>query len=174
MNVTELNLAIQVLRRNPDALETMLRGLSDPWVRHTEAPDQWSVFDVLGHLIHGELTDWMPRLRIILEHGPSVPFTPFDRFAQLSANREKTMGQLLSRFASLRRGNVSELESLKLTQAQLDLQGTHPEQGLVSAGNLIAAWVVHDLSHMSQINRVMARRYASEVGSWREHMSILA
>ena len=174
MNVVELGLAIQVLRRNPDALEAMLRGLSEPWIKYMEAPDRWSVFDVLGHLIHGELTDWMPRLRIILTHGPAVPFTPFDRFAQLSANRDKTAGQLLTRFAALRRNNVSELESLKLTQAQLDLQGMHPEQGLVTAGNLIAAWVVHDLSHISQITRAMAQRYTNEVGSWREYMSILA
>lgn len=174
MNVTELGLAIQVLRRNPDALEAMLRGLSEPWIKDKDAPDGWSVLDVLGHLIHGELTDWMPRLRIILTHGPEVPFTPFDRFAQLTANRDKTMGQLLMRFAALRRNNVSELETLNLTQAQLDLQGTHPEQGLVTAGNLIAAWVVHDLSHISQITRIMAKRYTSEVGSWREYMSILA
>lgn len=174
MNVTELALAIQVLRRNPDALESMLRGLSEPWIKETDAPDQWSVFDVLGHLIHGELTDWMPRLHIILRHGTAVPFTPFDRFAQLTANRDKTVGQLLTRFAALRRNNVSELESLKLTQAQLDLQGMHPELGVVTAGNLIAAWVVHDLSHISQISRAMAKRYTSEVGSWREYLSILA
>lgn len=174
MSPAELGLAIQVLRRNPDALETMLRGLSEPWIRHTDAPDHWSVFDVLGHLIHGELTDWIPRLHIVLKHGREVPFTPFDRFAQLETNRDKSIGQLLTRFAALRRNNVSELESLKLTQAQLDLQGIHPELGPVTIGNLIASWVVHDLSHISQISRMMAKRYAGEVGPWRESMSILA
>jgi hypothetical protein len=173
MNVAELGLAIQVLRRNPDALEAMLRGLSEPWIKHTEAGGEWSVFDVLGHLIHGELTGWLPRARIILKHGPEAPFTPFDRFAQLNANRDKNIGQLLARFAALRRNNVAELESLKLTQAQLDLQGTHPELGLVTLGNLIAAWVVHDLNHISQITRAMARRYTTEVGPWREYLSIL-
>lgn len=174
MNLAELSLATQVLRRNADAIEVMLRGVSDAWVRYAEAPDQWSAFDIVGHLIHCELTDFMPRLRIILKHGPSVSFTPLDRFAQLRANRDKSMGQLLSRFAALRRASISELESLSLTQAQLELQGMHPELGLVSAGNLIAGWVVHDLSHMSQINRVMARRYVNEVGAWREYMPILA
>ena len=165
--------ARELLARTPATLHTLLSGLSEGWVRQDEGPDTWSPFDVIGHLIHGERTDWMPRLRIILEHGPQRPFTPFDRVAMLQASAGKTLEELLATFQALRAENLRELDGLRLTEEQLDLQGRHPELGLVTLRQLLATWVAHDLDHVVQIARTMARRYAGEVGPWTAYLRVL-
>ncbi len=162
-----------ILARTPATLATLLRDLPDPWVRENEGPCTWSVFDVIGHLIHGERTDWIPRARIILEHGDSRPFEPFDRFAQLEANSGASLAELLARFAALRAENLVMLDSLGLTPAKLALPGRHPELGAVTLGQLLSTWVVHDLNHLAQIARVMAKRYADAVGPWSAYLGIL-
>jgi len=165
--------AVEVLTRTPATLNTMLRGLPQGWVRATEGPETWSLFDVIGHLIHGELTDWMPRLHIILEQGESRPFDPFDRFAQFENSNGKTLEQLLDEFSALRSVNVTNLKRLGLTPEQFTVKGTHPALGTVTLGQLLATWVVHDLTHIVQISRVMAKRYGDDVGPWRAYLSVL-
>ena len=163
----------EVLERTPGALRALLDGLSDPWLLASEGPETFSPKDVVGHLIHGEETDWVPRLRIILEHGEAKPFTPFDRFAF----REKYAGwrvdRLLDRFALLRRENLGLLRGMRLDAAALAHTGTHPALGRVTLAQLLAAWVVHDLGHVKQVVRVMARQYTQAVGPWREYLTIL-
>ena len=130
-------------------------------------------FDIVGHLIHGEETDWIPRARIILEHGDKQTFVPFDRFAQFENSKGKSLTQLLDEFAKLRAENLDTLRSWSLTDAQLDLEGMHPELGRVTLRQLLATWVVHDLNHVRQIVTAMAKRYEGEVGVWKEYLSIL-
>lgn len=165
--------AVEVLARTPAAVNTMLRGLPEGWIRATEGPDTWSPYDVVGHLIHGELTDWMPRLRIILEHGESRPFDPFDRFAHFESSQGKTLDQILAEFSGLRAENVANLKRLGLRPEQFALKGTHPALGTVTLGQLLATWVVHDLTHIMQISRVMAKRYGDDVGPWHAYLSVL-
>ena len=165
--------AIAVLERTPAALRVMLAGLPDTWLLASEGPDTFSPRDVIGHLIHGEETDWIPRMRIILEHGETVPFTPFDRFAFRTASVGHTTDALLERFASLRAESLRELRSLGLDEAALARTGTHPGLGRVTLAQLFAAWVVHDLGHVKQVARVMARQYHAAVGPWREYLTIL-
>ncbi|HEV8522989.1 MAG TPA: DinB family protein [Terriglobales bacterium] len=165
--------AVEVLTRTPATLNTMLRGLPQGWIRATEGRETWSPFDVVGHLIHGELTDWMPRLRIILEQGESRPFDPFDRFAQFENSKGKTLEQLLDEFSGLRAENVLDLNRLALRPEQFAVKGTHPALGTVTLGQLLATWVVHDLTHIVQISRVMAKRYGDDVGPWRAYLSVL-
>lgn len=165
--------AVQMLSRTPATLNTMLRGLSEGWIRATEGPETWSPFDVVGHLIHGELTDWMPRLRIILDQGESRPFDPFDRFAQFESSKGKKLEDLLDEFSSLRGENVANLKRLGLRPEQFALKGSHPALGTVTLGQLLATWVVHDLTHIVQISRVMAKRYGEDVGPWRAYLSVL-
>ncbi len=169
----QLKEATAVLERTPAVLRAWLADLPAAWVRSDEGPDTWSPFDIVGHLIHGEETDWIPRLEIILTHGESRPFEPFDRFAQLEKNKDKTLDELLDAFAELRARNLETLKKLDLQSRQLDLTGTHPELGRVSARQLIATWVVHDLGHLAQISRVMARAYSDEVGPWKAFTPIL-
>lgn len=163
----------EILSRTPATLDALLRGLPDGWSRCDEGAGTWSPFDVVGHLIHGERTDWIPRAKIILEQGPARPFEPFDRFAQLEANRGKTLEELLDLFAELRAANLRELDALELTPERLSREGTHPELGTVTLGQLLATWAVHDLNHLAQIARVMAGRYRSEVGPWGAYLRIL-
>lgn len=163
----------ELLARTPAALMALLSGLPEPWTRQDEGPETWTPFDVLGHLIHGELTDWIPRLRIILDHGPAVAFPPFDRFAQFEASKGRTMRELLERFAALRRQSLSHLDGLGLGPEQLDSEGRHPELGVVTARQLLATWAAHDLDHVVQIARVMARRYSGEVGPWAAYLRVL-
>jgi hypothetical protein len=170
----DLESSVEILARTPRILDAWLRGLSDPWVRSDEGPDTWSPFDVVGHLVHGERSDWMPRARIILEQGPSQPFEPFDRFAQLEANRELSLAQLLDRFTALRRQNLETLRDWELDEKDLARRGTHPELGEVTLAQLIATWTVHDLGHVAQIARTMAGRLASEVGVWKEYLPVLS
>jgi uncharacterized damage-inducible protein DinB len=165
--------AVALLHRTPDILRAWLGPLPAPWIEATEGPGTWSAFDVVGHLIHGERTDWMTRARHILSGPATVPFAPFDRFAQFAASRGKTLAQLLDEFERLRRANLAALSGLALTEAQLALPGLHPALGPVSLRQLLATWAVHDLSHLGQIARVMAKRYRDDVGPWRAYLPIL-
>jgi hypothetical protein len=169
----DLSETLDILGRTPAVLDTLLRGSSGSWHAVNEGPDTWSAFDVVGHLIHGEETDWVPRARIVLEHGETRPFEPFDRFAQLDRFADGSLSQLLDRFAELRQTNLELVRSWRLTDAQLALSGRHPELGLVTLRQLLATWAVHDLNHLAQIARVMAKRYTDEVGPWRAYLSIL-
>ena len=166
--------AAAVLARTPGALEALLGGLPDDWIGANEGGETWSPFDVVGHLIHGEKTDWMPRVRIILEHGENRPFDKFDRFAQFAASEGRSLGSLLEEFAALRDENVRELLTLHLSEADLDRRGRHPELGGVTLRQLLATWVAHDLDHVVQISRVLARQYSDEVGPWRAYLRVIS
>jgi DinB superfamily len=166
--------ATAILTRTPAALDAMLRGLPDGWIAAHEGGDTWSPFDVIGHLIHGERTDWVPRAKIILEHGEARPFEKFDRFAQFTASQGRTLASLLDEFAALRRDSIRELESLQLTDADLDRRGLHPQLGVVTLRQLLATWVAHDLDHVMQISRVLARQYSDEVGPWRAFLRVIS
>lgn len=165
--------ALAILSRTPAVLRSLLQGLPEAWTHNNEGPDTWSPFDVVGHLIHGEETDWLARANIILEHGESKPFEPFDRFAHFEKSQGKSLDELLQRFAQLRQQNVAALEPLAATPDKLQLRGTHPNFGSVTLGELLATWVVHDLNHLGQIVRVMTKQYADAVGPWRAYLSIL-
>jgi hypothetical protein len=165
--------AVAVLERTPAALRGMLDGLPDAWLLANEGPDTFSPRDVIGHLIHGEETDWIPRMKIILEHGEAVPFTPFDRFAFRTASVGHSTTALLERFATLRRESLLAVGAMRLDGAALMRTGTHPGLGRVTLGQLLAAWVVHDLGHVKQVARVMAGQYREAVGPWREYLTIL-
>lgn len=169
----DLSETLDILERTPAVVDALLRGTSASWHDVNEGPNTWSAFDVVGHLIHGEETDWIPRARIILEHGEDRPFEPFDRFAQLGRFADWPLDRLLDRFAELRRENLEIVRSWRLSEAQLVLPGRHPELGAVTLRELLATWAVHDLNHIGQISRVMAKRYTREVGVWREYLSIL-
>ena len=165
--------AIAVLERTPATLQSMLGGLPEAWLVSNEGPDTFSPRDVVGHLIHGEVTDWVPRMRIILEHGEDVPFTPFDRFAFRTASVGHSTDDLLERFAALRRDNLRAVREVTLAATALQRTGMHPGLGRVTLGQLFAAWVVHDLGHLKQVARAMAHQYRDAVGPWREYLTIL-
>ncbi|HEY3012734.1 MAG TPA: DinB family protein [Gemmatimonadales bacterium] len=165
--------ALPILRSTPAILRAWLSELSDSWTMTNEGPETWSPFDIVGHLIHGERTDWIPRVELLLAHGESRPFTPFDRFAQFRDSRGKSLPQLLDIFAELRASNLARLESLQLKPEDLDRRGRHPELGMVTLGELLATWVAHDLNHLGQIARVMARQYTHAVGPWAEYLPLL-
>jgi hypothetical protein len=169
----ELATGMEILRRTPAILRVWLAGLPDDWVQRHEGPDTWSPYDILGHLIHGERTDWIPRATHILSGRGEEPFPPFDRFAQLHESKGKPLDVLLDEFEGLRLMNLRELESFALGEEELKLHGTHPELGPVTLGQLLATWVTHDLAHMAQIARVMARQHRTAVGPWRKYLSIL-
>lgn len=154
-------------------LEALLCGLSEELLLADEGPDTFSPLDVLGHLIHGEQTDWVPRIRIILEQGEGRPFTPFDRFGFRETCRGLAAPALLGRFTALRRENLEWVTTLELDASRLELTGTHPALGRVTLRQLLAAWAVHDLGHIKQVVRVLAKRYREAVGPWREYLSIL-
>jgi DinB superfamily len=166
--------AVAILARTPATLDTLLRGLPDGWISAHEGGETWSPFDVIGHLIHGERTDWVPRVRIILEHGESRAFDKFDRFAQFAVSEGRTLDSLLDEFAMLRRSNLRDLAGFRLTDADLDRRGLHPELGAVTLRQLLATWVAHDLDHVVQIARVLARQYSDEVGPWRAYLRIIS
>ncbi len=169
----QLDEAIQHLRRTPTLLREMLTDLPDNWTRSNYGEGTFSPFDVVGHLIHGERTDWIPRARIILEHGEQRPFEPFDRYAMFEADKGRTMLELLDTFAMLRAENLIALQGMKLTAAELALTGTHPALGRVTMEQLLATWVVHDLNHLAQIAKALAFQYTDAVGPWREYLTIL-
>jgi uncharacterized damage-inducible protein DinB len=168
-----LDHAKEVLGRTPATLNALLRGLPDEWVVPNEGPDSWSPFDVVGHMIHGEKTDWIPRARVILEHGDGRAFEPFDRFAMFEESRGRSLGELLSAFERLRAESLRELEGMRLTPELLAKRGAHPELGVVTLGQLLSTWVVHDLGHVGQIVRVMAKQYGEAVGPWRDYLPVL-
>ena len=169
----QLKHAVEILERTPSVLQSLLGGLSDAWILPNVGPDTWSPYDVVGHLIHGEEADWISRAKIILEHGESKTFTPFDRFAFIQKSKGKTLQQLLEEFERLRKENLRALEGMSLESHHFDLKGTHPEFGQVTMGQLIATWAVHDLGHIEQIVRTMAKQYDETVGPWKRYLSVL-
>ncbi len=173
MDQFRLNEAVELLRNTPGALRALLDQLSDTWVDCNEGADTWSPRDVVGHLIHGEEEDWIPRVRIILEQDRARTFDPFDRFALKQRVANKTLGELLDDFAGMRQRNLEILAGLDLASEQLALQGSHPEFGPVTLAQLIATWAAHDLSHICQLARTMAKRYDRAVGPWKAYLSIL-
>jgi hypothetical protein len=164
---------IAVLERTPATLRALLAGLSSGWIATDEGPNTFTPFDNVGHLIHGERTDWIPRARIILAQGAQCRFEPYDRFAQGRESQGKSLPELLDEFGRLRAGNVATLRSLNLSEGDLALTGEHPELGGVTLRQLLATWVVHDLGHIAQTARVMAKRYRDDVGPWRTYLPVL-
>ena len=173
MSAAFVDECISVLSRTPATLNVLLRDLPEPWITATEGPGTWSPYDVIGHLIHGEQTDWMVRLHIILEQGPSRPFDKFDREAQFRDSEGKSLATLLDEFIALRAGNLDRLRALNLQPSQLELLGTHPTFGPVTLRQLLATWVGHDLTHLVQVSRVMAKRYREAVGPWTEFLLVM-
>lgn len=163
---------IAILERTPASLKALLSGLPETWIRATEGKATWSPFDVIGHLIHGERTDWIPRARHILA-GDMRPFESFDRMAQFKESERKSLGELLETFTDLRGENLAALVDMNLTEADLERKGLHPELGEVTLGQLLATWVVHDLDHVAQIARTMAKAYGEATGPWIAYLSIL-
>jgi hypothetical protein len=170
----DLDKSIGLLSCTPSVLRQLLADLPDEWTMSNEGGETWSAFDVLGHLIHGENTDWIPRAKIILSDADERVFESFDRFAQFRESEGKSLGEMLDAFEDLRGKNVTELQAMGLGPEELVRTGIHPELGEVTLSQLIATWVVHDLDHIAQISRVMARQYESEVGPWREYLRILS
>jgi hypothetical protein len=169
-----LEKSIEILERTPAVLKTLLSGLSDEWIMNNEGPETFSPYDVIGHLIHGEKTDWTERTKMILEFGASKSFVPWDRFAQYEESKGKTRDQLLKEFETIRKENMVWFKSLSLTEADLDKKGLHPNLGEVTLRNLLATWVAHDLTHIAQVTRVMAKQYKEEMGPWPEFFRILS
>lgn len=165
--------ATQILERTPATLTAMVSGMPETWLKCTEGAGTWSAYDVVGHLIHGELTDWMPRTRMILQHGESKAFEPFDRIAMFRDDQNRPIGDLLDQFAFLRAENLVTLQNMKLSEEEFSRRGTHPELGSVTLKQLLATWVAHDMSHIAQIARVTAKQYCHEVGPWKQYLSIM-
>lgn len=168
-----LHSACSILERTPAVLHALLSGLEEKWTHQNEGPDTFSPYDVIGHLVHGEKTDWMPRTRHLLAHGTSIPFEPYDRFAQYRESEGKTLEDLLSEFDTLRKENIIALKGLALTEADLDKKGMHPSLGEVTLRHMLSTWVVHDLTHIAQVTRVMAKQYREEMGPWPAFFRIL-
>jgi len=166
--------AAALLSRTPALLRAWLDPLPPAWTEVDEGAGTWSAYDVVGHLIHGERADWIPRVEHVLEHGASKPFEPFDREAMFEASKGKSLPALLDTFDALRSENVARLRAMSLTEADLDRRGRHPEFGAVTVRQHLATWVAHDLTHVAQIARVMAKRYDTEVGPWRAYLSVLS
>ena len=173
MTVFSLAQTIAVLTRTPATLDALLRGLPEIWLRGNEGRDTWNAFDIVGHLIHGERTDWMPRVRIILENGEARPFDPFDRVAQFEESRGKSLEQLLDDFARLRSESLAALQALNLQPEDWVRRGRHPALGVVTLAELLATWAVHDLTHLHQLSRVMACQYRDAVGPWSAFLGVL-
>ena len=169
----DLTTGMAVLERTPGTLRAILGGLSPDWFDATEGPETWSPYVIVGHLIHGERTDWIPRARVILDQGADRRFTPYDRFAQFRESQGKTLAELLDELARLRADNLATLASWHLTNEQLDLEGEHPDFGAVTLRQLLATWVVHDLGHIAQISRVMAKQYRDAIGPWRAYLPVV-
>lgn len=163
----------QVLDRTPAVLRSLLSGIDDEWTMNNEGPDTFSPYDVVGHLIHSEKTNWPDRVRMIREQGTTTTFNPFDRFAMYNDSKGKSLDQLLNDFETLRKANMQWVKSLNLTGQDLVKKGTHPQFGEVTLKQLLSAMVVHDLSHISQVVRVMVRQYKEEVGPWAEFFRLL-
>lgn len=169
----DLATARPLLERTPRVVRELLRDLPAPWTTLNEGPGTWTVFDVVGHLIHGEDADWIPRARRILDHGTTQPFDPFDREAQFEASRGKTLNQLLDEFDKTRARSLAELDALNFTPELLERRGLHPAFGVVTLGQLLSTWVTHDLDHIVQISRVLAKGYTEAVGPWRAYLRVV-
>lgn len=168
-----LNKALEILQRTPQTLSQLLGGLSDEWIFNNEGGETWSPFDVMGHLIHGDKTDWMHRADIILSDTTNKSFEPFDRFAQFEASKGKTLNELLKEFAEVRQVNINKLKAYRITDDDLKRTGMHPAFGEVSLAQLLSTWTVHDLDHIAQVVRVMAKQYTTEVGPWIAYLKVL-
>jgi len=173
--LTEFSLdnTLAVLTRTPATLDVLLRGMPESWVLRNEGQDSWSAFDIVGHLIFGERTDWIPRARMILEKGETRPFDPFDRFAQIKESQGKSLDQLLDEFARVRNESLSALQALTLQPEDLARRGLHPALGVVTLSQLLSTWAVHDLTHLHQLSRVMAHQYRDAVGPWSAFLGVL-
>lgn len=170
----EFNLkqSVEILSRTPLIMNAWLGDLSSGWTHKNEGDETWNAFDIVGHLIHGDKTDWIPRARLIIEHGEDKPFEPFDRFAQFNNSKGKTLKALLKEFEALRNENLRTLNTLPVAE-NLDKKGRHPALGAVTLRQLLATWVVHDLNHIHQMSRVMAFQYRNEVGPWGEYLGVI-
>jgi hypothetical protein len=169
----DLNKSYEILERTPSVLRILLSDLSADWIMNNEGPETFSPYDVIGHLIQGEKTDWRDRTTMILEHGTKKAFIPFDRFAQFEESEGKSLPQLLDEFEKLRKESLEWLRSLNLTETDFDKKGIHPELGEVTLTQLLSTWVIHDLTHIAQVTRVMAKQYKEEIGPWVEYFRIL-
>lgn len=164
---------VAVLERTPAVLRALLEGLPAAWIDATEGPETWSPYVVVGHLIHGERTDWIPRAQIILAQGADRTFTPYDRFAQFQESEGKSLAQLLDTFEELRADNIQTLVDWQLSESDLALRGQHPALGAVTLSQLLATWVAHDLGHIVQVSRVMAKQYRDAIGPWTAYLSVM-
>jgi hypothetical protein len=164
---------VSLLARTPAALDALLRDLPETWTLHNEGENTWNVFDIVGHLIHGERTDWMPRARMILRAGEAQTFEPFDRWGHVRESQGKSLAQLLDEFARCRSANLGELRAWNLRQEDLERRGRHPALGVVTLSQLLATWAAHDLTHLHQVSRVMAHQYREAVGPWSKYLGVL-
>jgi len=169
----QIEKAIEILSQTPVTVKSLLGNLSDDWTINASDSENWSPFDIVGHLIHGEKTDWIPRAEIILAQGEILTFEPFDRFAQFEKSKSKTLSELIETFAVSRTENLVILHEMNLTEEKLKLKGIHPELGEVTLEQLLATWTVHDLNHIKQLATALARKYAENVGVWKQYLSIL-
>ena len=165
--------AIEILERTPGVLNQLLQGISEEWIKNNEGENTWSPYDVIGHLVHGEEVDWLVRTKIILEFEDAKTFEPFDRFAQFEKSKGKSIDELLKEFEQLRKANLEEFKNLNISESDLDKKGSHPGLGSVTLRNMLASWVAHDLGHITQISRVMAKQYSSEIGPWHAYLAIM-
>lgn len=173
MTEQDLSETVSLLTRTPAVFDALLRGLPDAWTLRSEGENTWSPFGVVGHLIHAERADWMPRVRTVLEFGETRPFEPFDREGLVRESQERSLGQLLDEFARLRSDNLGELRALNLRQEDLARRGRHPALGVVTLSELLATWAAHDLTHLHQVSRVMAHQYRDAVGPWSKYLGVL-
>jgi len=171
--VYQLKDALEILERTPKVLSSLLLGVSKQWTQNNEGNESWSPYDVIGHLVHGEKTDWMPRLEIVLDNGSNKTFEPYDRFAQFKMSKGKDISQLLKEFETLRQQNLNTLRSKNLTSKDFIKTAIHPSLGTIELKNMLAAWVVHDLGHIAQVSRVMAKQYSEEIGPWKQYLTIV-
>lgn len=171
----EFNLAtsIEILERTPQVLTDLLSNISDAWTQSNEGVNTWSAFDILGHLIHGEKTDWIVRIALILSDQEDKKFVPFDRYAQFENSKGKSLTELLNTFTVLRKANLERLQSFNIRESDMNRPGIHPDFGEVTLSQLLATWVVHDLNHLAQVSRVMASQYQGHVGPWIAYLRIL-
>jgi hypothetical protein len=169
----DLTHGIAILERTPRTLRALLEGLPPVWTDADEGPETWSPYIIVGHLVCGERTDWLPRARVILDQGPQRRFAPYDRFAQFRESQGKSLTELLDEFERLRAESLATLAGWRLTEAQLALEGEHPDFGPVTLRQLLAAWVAHDLGHLAQTARVLAKQYRDAAGPWRAYLPIL-
>ncbi len=169
----QIEQTVEILAQTPVTVKSLLGNLSNDWTKNEVNSENWSPFDVVGHLIHGEETDWIPRAEIILAQGKNPTFESFDRFAQFENSKSKTLNELIENFAELRKKNLETLRKMNLTEEKLQLKGIHPELGKVTLEQLLSTWTIHDLTHIKQIVTILAHKYTENVGVWKEYLSIL-